>query len=149
MSSWDNIRHAAAEANRERTEAWEHIAPELPQETCISGNEVVGYWIEWWGPDEERPGFGMILTSMKFKTEAAATEALWALFGGRKRYAELIAVERVREVAESSGWALIAVHMEAPRLAFIVDNGQMTVSHGGPTPCDAAWACIQALGGGE
>ncbi len=128
-------------------EAWEELALELPPGWTLK--------LLWWARCEgdNEPLFsamdargGEVYRGTREQCERRA----WDAFGTpRKCHAELIAVERVREVAESSGWALIAVHMEAPRLAFIVDNGQRTVSHGGPTLCDAAWACIQALGGGE
>jgi len=75
----------------------------------------------------------------------------------RKRYAELIAVELVREVAEAYDGREHAVSFGySPG-----DGWRVTVEHGdaiaphplvqvdGPTLCDAAWACIQALGGGE
>jgi len=78
-----------------------------------------------------------------------AWKALSILGITKRAYAELIAPQRVREAAEAKGWTLIAVHMEAPGLAFVVDNGRKTVAHAGPDICSAAWAAIQALGGGE
>ncbi len=73
----------------------------------------------------------------------------------KKRYAELIAVERVREAAFAK-WGLALEYVSLTfrrRRVFICvgfqDRVEQELEFVGPTICDAAWACIQALGGGE
>jgi len=122
-------------------EAWEHIAPELPPGWNVREIDD-GSWVVYMatGPD----------IRCEFDSEPEATESSWAWFGiARKRYAELIAVERVREVAGGR-----FTYSESPELGhvFIVYSGvayPSAVKFTGPTLCDAAWAVIQALGGGE
>jgi len=123
-------------------ESWEHIAPELPP-----GAYRYGDAFEWGA------------------CRSASPAGLWRHFRHytgitRKRYAELIAVERVRGVAgEKWGVCVISVSMftdgEDFSLSVWAPKGSPNALDGklvdaeGPTLCDAAWACIQALGGGE
>jgi len=105
-------------------QAWEHIAPKLPPGPCA---------------DHGWPGFERV-TGIT-----------------RRAYAELIAPQRVREAAE-------AYDGEPHAIAFGFSPGdgwRVTVEHAGhvathplvqedgPDICTAAWAAIQALGGGE
>jgi len=118
-------------------QAWEHIAPEWPPGTVDCrfwvGTELYSDPDEAWSAYEEL-------------TETP-----------RKRYAELIAPQRVREAAE-------AYDGEPHAIAFGFSPGdgwRVTVEHAGhvathplvqedgPDICTAAWAAIQALGGGE
>ncbi len=83
----------------------------------------------------------------------------WSDFGiTRKRYAELIALERVRQAAEENtrsplniqweeetdtGWVQIVVWAREPERTSKLATGE------GVGICTAALATIQALGGGE
>jgi len=111
-------------------EAWEHIAPEWPP--VIKGNKPHGPQEAWsW-----------------FEEDSGIT---------RKRYAELIAVERVEQAARakygdparlSVNWlsSEVVIHVYSPKTE---GPSNLRDRATGPTLCDAAWACIQALGGGE
>ncbi len=122
-------------------EAWEHIAPELPP-GALQGRDRV--WFCFQRHNDAAGAWG----SFELATEM-----------DRKRYAELIAVERVREAAEAKhgrsaldGVIVIAkIHPESC-VFEIVWRDALSVyksEYSGPTLCDAAWECIQALGGGE
>ncbi len=109
-------------------ESWEHIAPELPPGARGSGK---------WGAD----------AAWKWFTKDTGIT--------RKRYAKLIAVERVREVA-AKWWGDeldICVAISTQAVAIAVGRPEpgrpSPIEVTGPTLCDAAWEVIQALGGGE
>ena len=130
-------------------EAWEHIAPELPPGWSVREIDD-GSWVVYMatGPD----------IRCEFDSEPEATESSWAWFGStRKRHAEQIAVERVREAAEAeygydSFWVDYTYFSDGRHCLLVsseyAKNGEAFRGQG-PTLCDAAWACIQALGGGE
>jgi len=121
-------------------EAWEHIAPELPPGAFRRGEAFC--WGQW---------------------TSATPAGLWKHFRWhsgitRKRHAELIAVERVREAARKKHPKCTVRLLDNaecwPQFDVLIFDRDLeswiTVSCGsGPTLCDAAWACIQALGGGE
>jgi len=135
-------------------EAWEHIAPELPPEWSVENSGDMDYQQNW----ATRAADGTV-TERGFCGREYAAEDCWEQFGiTRKRYAELIAVERVREVArEKHPKCTVRLLDNAecwPQFDVLIFDRDLeswiTVSCGsGPTLCDAAWACIQALGGGE
>jgi len=99
------------------------------------------------------------VTERGFCGREYAVEDCWEQFGiTRKRYAELIAVERVREVAEEktrsplniqweeetdTGWVQIVVWAREPERTSRLATGE------GVGIYTAALATIQALGGGE
>ncbi len=133
-------------------QAWEHIAPELPPEWSIRGM----------GADmvEVQCREGAIGSLIEVSLAAGFA---WQAFGTpQKSWAKLIAPGLVREAAEKAlGDDLRCVEMsdevkQGRGACFIVyaqreDEGwprEHFRGHG-PTICDAAWACIQALGGGE
>ena len=130
-------------------EAWEHIAPELPPGWSVENSGDMDYQQNW----ATRAADGTV-TERGFCGREYAVEDCWEQFGiTRKRYAELIAVERVREAAEAKGKLMTFRYtVEAGRHFFLVAwkyLDALPVEKSGPTLCDAAWACIQALGGGE
>ena len=139
-------------------EAWEHIAPELPPGWSVENSGDMDYQQNW----ATRAADGTV-TERGFCGREYAVEDCWEQFGiTRKRYAELIAPGLVREAAEKAlGDDLRCVEMsdevkQGRGSCFIVyaqreDEGwprEHFRGHG-PTICDADWACIQALGGGE
>ncbi len=136
-------------------EAWEHIAPELPLGWSVrnEGDETAsGSWAEWW--DVMTADSHDAICSAGTRDEAV--DLAWRNFGPtRKRYAELIAVERVREVAAEKwgGQPDTSAHQSKRFSAFTVSVSGVYIGQSatgrGPTLCEAAWACIQALGGGE
>ena len=139
-------------------EAWEHIAPELPPGWTVENSGDMDYQQNW----ATRAADGTV-TERGFCGREYAVEDCWEQFGiTRKRYAELIAVERVREVVRATGkynnctlehHDFIAAGSVLHKIRITdVDSYEevFTVdSWDGPTICDAAWACIKALGGGE
>ena len=133
-------------------EAWEHIAPELPPEWSVENSGDMDYQQNW----ATRAADGTV-TERGFCGREYAVEDCWEQFGTpRKRWAELIAVERVREhlkyLPAPAGLNIIERngHFDISVLVFGLCNRTEVYKRGqGPTLCDAAWACIQALGGGE
>ena len=135
-------------------EAWEHIAPELPP----------GWSLKLLLPACEEDNEPELISALEARggevwrgRKGECARRAWDAFGiTRKRYAELIAVERVREAAgdKVSDPFDVEVMVQAQGVARIwvvcpVD-ARFQFGYGqGPTLCDAAWACIQALGGGE
>jgi len=101
-------------------EAWEHIAPELPPGAFRRGEAFC--WGQW---------------------TSATPAGLWKHLreAARKKHPKCT----VRLLDNAECWPQFDV------LIFDRDlESWITVSCGsGPTLCDAAWACIQALGGGE
>ncbi len=134
-------------------EAWEHIAPELPPGWTVENSGDMDYQQNW----ATRAADGTV-TERGFCGREYAVEDCWEQFGiTRKRYAELIAVERVEQAARakygdparlSVNWlsSEVVIHVYSPK-----NEGPSNLRDRscGPTLCDAAWACIQALGGGE
>lgn len=135
----------------EHKEAWEHIAPELPPGA---------YWSEE-GPYNFRVGWSQLgLAAMEDEcrsTAAGMSWFAWASHSGitRKRYAELIAVEAVKQAAAKKPgnavgyWVDYTFFGDGKRHEFRVASNlnPLEFRGAGPTLCDAAWACIQALGG--
>ena len=133
-------------------EAWEELAPELPP-----GWGILTDGIGWHDIYQHQGAF--VTKSPPGRSRRMA----WEAFGiTRKRYAKLIAVERVRVVVRATGkynnctlehHDFIAAGSVLHKIRITdVDSYEevFTVdSWGGPTICDAAWACIKALGGGE
>ncbi len=121
-------------SGEEAKEAWERILPELPPAWDASDFDV---------------GAG----------RAAQLRMAWrewerASGGTRRKYAELIALDRVREAAQEktrsplhigtlheteTGWWTITVEAHHP------DGWEHYADEYGPTLCDAAWAAIQAM----
>ena len=101
-------------------EAWEELAPELPPGPCA---------------DHGWPGFERV-TGIT-----------------RKRYAELIAPGLVRKAAiEKHGESELGVshtHGDGIHAFEVLRWGSVLARGIDYDLCDAAWACIQALGGGE
>lgn len=143
----------------EQKEAWERIAPELPPGWGVEFDAEFGHM-------PTAPGANVVThvgPDRQAETRDEAAEWCWWFFGiTRKRYAELIAPERVREVALGKlGEDLSGVEMSNETHTgagawFIVYErvgGKGWASEHcrghGHTLCDAAWAAIQALGGGE
>ncbi len=136
-------------------QAWEHIAPQLPP-----GCRIVPV-----GVDDAPGRFGAILLGSNLfeDTREQAAKSAWRTWERatgitRKRYAELIAPGLVREVArEKHPKCTVRLLDNAecwPQFDVLIFDRDLeswiTVSCGsGPTICDAAWSCIQALGGGE
>ena len=127
-------------------EAWEHIAPELPPGWERQGGVCVN------GTTGRH-----ITLGDSYKRNAELCWEAWEHKSGitRKRYAELIAVERVREVA-AKWWGDeldICVAISTQAVAIAVGRPEpgrpSPIEVAGPTLFDAAWACIHALGGGE
>ena len=133
-------------------EAWEHIAPELPPGWTVENSGDMDYMQNW----STRAAEGTV-TERGFCGREYAVEDCWEQFGiTRRRYAELIAPQRVREAAD-----------RVPRFAGIDTQHRLGVAYvfdvlvagglglrvhargSGPDICTAAWAAIQALGGGE
>ena len=117
-------------------EAWEHIAPELPP----GGEKAAGGWFIWG------------------KWRGRSPDFCWSHFDAatgitRKAYAELIAPGLVREAAiEKHGRRDLAVqhtHGDGIQAFEVLRWGKVLARGIGYDLCDAAWACIQALGGGE
>ena len=133
-------------------EAWEIIARELPPGWTVENSGDMDYMQNW----STRAAEGTV-TERGFCGREYAVEDCWEQFGiTRRRYAELIAVERVREVADAKipeGHNVEVCFCSLGRVIFDVVSpidAQSLFGHGqGPTLCDAAWACIPALGGGE
>lgn len=121
--------------------SWEHIAPELPPGWSVENSGDMDYQQRW----ATRAADGTV-TERGFCGRDYAVEDCWGQFGiTRKRYAELIAVERVRALV---GPCSISIYRDGS--VRIWDTYKAPVGGwSGPTLCDAAWACIQALGGGE
>ena len=111
-------------------EAWEHIAPEWPPGTP---DGTIGLADEAW-----------------FEYERATAIS-------KKRYAELIAVERVREAVErrtgkrsfSYSFCEEMGHGFSCWIASGNEGRSYRVRGNGPDICTAALATIKALGGGE
>lgn len=136
-------------------ESWEHIAPELPPGWSVENSGDMDYQQNW----ATRAADGTV-TERGFCGREYAVEDCWEQFGiTRKRYAKLIAVERLWVAAGAKygrsaldGVIVIAkIHPESC-VFEIVWRDALSVyesEYFGPTLCDAAWACIKALGGGE
>ncbi len=128
-------------------ESWEHIAPELPPTGAIEGS----------GENLRGRLCGNIVATGS--SREWLKDILWDRWGTpRKRWAELIAVERVREAAEAeygydSFWVDYTYFSDGRHCLLVsseyAKNGPLAFRGQGPTICDAAWECIQALGGGE
>ena len=128
-------------------EAWEELAPELPPGWTVENSGDMDYQQNW----ATRAADGTV-TERGFCGREYAVEDCWEQFGiARKRYAELIAVERVREVAQVHYGCPVSVSVTHGTVFrfFLITKGLDGCRVEGPTLCDAAWACIQALGGGE
>lgn len=137
--------------------SWEHIAPELPP----------GWSLKLLLPACEEDDKPELVSALEARLgevwrgeRSECIRSAWEAFGiTRKRYAELIAVERVREVAGAKygrpaldGVIVIAKIHPDSCVFEIVWRDALSVyesEYSGPTLCDAAWACIKALGGGE
>ena len=131
---------------------WEHIAPEDPPGFLFDEGER-GYPYTVVAPVGDQSAW------VEHDSPEQARAWAWACLGGRKRYAELIAVERVRVAAEAKygrsaldGVIVIAkIHPESC-VFEIVWRDALSVyesEYSGPDICTAALATIQALGGGE
>jgi len=136
-------------------QAWEHIAPELPPGWSVEPGPMQRgkhYWSTFAAEGE--------IVERDWSSREGAVGDCWYSFGiTRKRYAELIAPQRVREAAEQKhGYRLSAVCWTETFAGF-----RVSVSHVGTDGllrhvgsgaeftdiCTAAWVAIQALGGGE
>jgi len=127
-------------------EAWEHIAPELPPGWSVENSGDMDYQQNW----ATRAADGTV-TERGFCGREYAVEDCWEQFGTpQKSWAELIAPGLVREAAiEKHGRRDLAVqHTHGDGIqAFEVLRGGKVLARGiGYDLCDAAWACIQALG---
>ncbi len=132
-------------------ESWEHIAPELPPHWSVDKVSHGNGEYSW-----NTVAADGTVTERGFCERHYAVEDCWEQFGTpRKRWAELIAVERVREVAAKKwgGQPDTSAHQSKRFSAFTVSVSGVYIGQSatgrGPTLCNAAWACIQALGGGE
>ncbi len=125
-------------------ESWEHIAPELPPG-----------W-EWQGDIPINDSRGLCIT--RGGTLGENQRICWGTWERRsgitrKAYAELIAPGLVRVAAiEKHGRRDLAVqhtHGDGIQAFEVLRWGKVLARGIGYDLCDAAWACIQALGGGE
>jgi len=132
-------------------EAWEELAPELPPNWSIRLHL----------PASEEHNEPELVSAMDARggevywgTREECERRAWDAFGiTRKRYAELIAVELVREAAiEKHGESELGVghtHGDGIHAFEVLRWGKVLARGIDYDLCDAAWACIQALGGGE
>ncbi len=143
------MSEAQRDASTEK-QAWEHIAPELPPGWSVENSGDMDYQQNW----ATRAADGTV-TERGFCGREYAVEDCWEQFGTpQKSWAELIAPGLVREAA-AEAWgehAKVAVEYGRDWVCIRVMGApyqHAPIEHERPTICDAAWACIQALGGGE
>ena len=135
-----------------KQEAWELLASaeELPEGWDLE-DQGNGEWFAF--------HVGVGACTLLGSTREKAIEQAWEVVGGRQRYAEMTAIDRVREAAiaalgdELRGVELSDEVRPAGDAWFIVyaqrDDEGWSREHcrgHGPTICDAAVACLRDLG---
>ena len=130
-------------------EAWEHIAGELPPGWTIT--------VEDGDPRailrDPRGGLHSAIPPQWDNARGSQVDFAWAKFGiSRRKYAELIAPQRVREAAEAvyGSYTFVHKHNENGHAFHVFAMRTDDIAQGaGLDICTAAWAAIVALKGGE
>ncbi len=138
-----------------KQEAWELLAPELPPGWRLFDDDSTGLrTVRGWSVRAPSWSSGMYEVSGRHRCRDAAASAAWSHFGiTRQRYAEMTAIDRVREAAdvkfgEKNVWLNVEHHQDGEAKIYVWSYSPDKIQYlaRGTTLCDAAVACLRDLG---